>query len=220
MAHPDGTDLYIEVISPEHDYWPLPWYLRAYPNVGWWSEVDMNVRAAPLIIAKPEAEPARACRRRAKLRQTRVLRECALQHEKNIQTVLRTWGRSLDLEWPQVYAREVAVARCHTQGHRRTVDGCVTYNPSDERIARLRRVTRVWAARHRVVSRRSAAAWTAGARGGSTARPRAARVRHRAGARSSCTRCRRALVAAPEHRGAVARNRSARRPAVVVARCA
>ncbi len=58
MAHPDGTDMYIEVISPEHDYWPLPWYLRAFPNVGWWSEVDMEVPAAPLIIAKPDVEPA------------------------------------------------------------------------------------------------------------------------------------------------------------------
>ena len=58
MAHPDGKDMYIEVISPEHDYWPLPWYLRAFPNVGWWSEVDMEVPAAPLIVAKPAVEPA------------------------------------------------------------------------------------------------------------------------------------------------------------------
>ena len=57
MAHPEGTDMYIEVISPEHDYWPLPWYLRAFPNVGWWDAVDMEVPAAPLIIAKPNVEP-------------------------------------------------------------------------------------------------------------------------------------------------------------------
>jgi len=45
--------MYIEVISPEHDYWPLPWYLRAFPNVGWWSEVDMGVPAAPLEVPPP-----------------------------------------------------------------------------------------------------------------------------------------------------------------------
>ena len=50
--------MYIEVICPAHDYWPLPWYLRAFPNVGWWSEVDVSVPAAPLIICKPSLEPA------------------------------------------------------------------------------------------------------------------------------------------------------------------
>jgi len=56
-AHPDGNDMYIEVISPAADYWPLPWYLRAFPNTGWWNEVDMGVPAAPLIIAAPSVEP-------------------------------------------------------------------------------------------------------------------------------------------------------------------
>ena len=57
-VHPDGNDLYIEVISPASDYWPLPWYLRAFPNTGWWEEVDMDVPAAPLIIAAPSVEGA------------------------------------------------------------------------------------------------------------------------------------------------------------------
>jgi uncharacterized protein (TIGR03663 family) len=57
-VHPEGNDMYIEVISPEHDYWPLPWYLREFSHVGWWGEVDMEVPAAPLIIAKPAVEPA------------------------------------------------------------------------------------------------------------------------------------------------------------------
>lgn len=57
-VHPDGNDLYIEVISPLSDYWPLPWYLRAFPNTGWWEQVDMDMPAAPLIIAAPDVEEA------------------------------------------------------------------------------------------------------------------------------------------------------------------
>ncbi len=54
---PQGKDIHIEVICPEHDYWPLPWYLRDLPNAGWWEEVDFSIPAAPVIIAMPEAEP-------------------------------------------------------------------------------------------------------------------------------------------------------------------
>lgn len=54
--HPDGVNMFIEVICPGHDYWPLPWYFRFYPNVGWWSEVDFSQQAAPLIIASPRVE--------------------------------------------------------------------------------------------------------------------------------------------------------------------
>ncbi len=55
-AHPDGNAIFIEVISPLSDYWPLPWYLRDFPNTGWWQEVDMDVPAAPVIIATPAVE--------------------------------------------------------------------------------------------------------------------------------------------------------------------
>jgi len=56
--HPEGHKMYIEVICPDGDYWPLPWYLRRFPNVGWWNKVDENAPAAPVIIASPSAEPA------------------------------------------------------------------------------------------------------------------------------------------------------------------
>lgn len=58
QAHPDGHAMYIQVISPDDDYWPLPWYLRAFPNIGWWKEVDESVSSAPLIIASPKVETA------------------------------------------------------------------------------------------------------------------------------------------------------------------
>ncbi|MCJ7778496.1 MAG: TIGR03663 family protein [Sedimentisphaerales bacterium] len=58
QAHPDGHNIYIQVICPAGDYWPLPWYLRSFPYVGWWNSVDENIPAAPVIIASPSVEPA------------------------------------------------------------------------------------------------------------------------------------------------------------------
>ncbi len=52
-----GERMYIDVIFPEHDYWPLPWYLRAFPNVGYSDNVVQNQALAPLIIASPQVEP-------------------------------------------------------------------------------------------------------------------------------------------------------------------
>ncbi|HUT28395.1 MAG TPA: flippase activity-associated protein Agl23 [Sedimentisphaerales bacterium] len=57
-VHPDGRRMPIEVICPGGDYWPLPWYLRAFPNVWWLSDVDDTIPAAPVIIASPAVEPA------------------------------------------------------------------------------------------------------------------------------------------------------------------
>lgn len=58
QVHPEGRKLYMQIICPENDYWPLPWYLRTFPNIGWWREVDENVPAAQLVIAAPQFEPA------------------------------------------------------------------------------------------------------------------------------------------------------------------
>ncbi len=57
-AHPDGHNMHIQVICPEADYWPLPWYLRSFTKVGWWNKVNDNVPAAPVIITSPDLEPA------------------------------------------------------------------------------------------------------------------------------------------------------------------
>ena len=57
-VHPDGHNIYIQVICPAGDYWPLPWYLRSFPNTGWWNSVDENIPAAPVIIASPSVESA------------------------------------------------------------------------------------------------------------------------------------------------------------------
>jgi predicted membrane-bound mannosyltransferase len=42
-----GKNIGIVVMSPEH--WPLPWYLRDYPNVGYWGKVVTT--SEPIIIA-------------------------------------------------------------------------------------------------------------------------------------------------------------------------
>jgi hypothetical protein len=54
--HPDKKNMIIEVICPGDDYWPLPWYLRDFPNIGWWNKVNFSQPAAELIIASPNVE--------------------------------------------------------------------------------------------------------------------------------------------------------------------
>lgn len=51
---PEGDNMFIEVIVPDHGYWPLPWYLRHFANVGWWDHVQTGANAAPLIVCAPE----------------------------------------------------------------------------------------------------------------------------------------------------------------------
>ncbi len=55
-VHPDGYKLPVEVIFPGHDYWPLPWYLRRFENVGFYDRVDWKVPASPIVIVSPEVE--------------------------------------------------------------------------------------------------------------------------------------------------------------------
>ena len=57
-AHPDSSAMYVQVLCPQADYWPLPWYLRDFPNIGWWSAVDEQAPAASLILASPKVESA------------------------------------------------------------------------------------------------------------------------------------------------------------------
>lgn len=46
---PSGHSLYIQVVS--EDYWPLPWYLRHYPNTGYWSDVPDHLDGEILITS-------------------------------------------------------------------------------------------------------------------------------------------------------------------------
>lgn len=48
-AHPEGRSLRIDVISPDADYWPLPWYLRSCEGVAYWDAPPDEL--APVVVA-------------------------------------------------------------------------------------------------------------------------------------------------------------------------
>jgi uncharacterized protein (TIGR03663 family) len=48
---PQKNHLLIKVLSPDGAYWPLPWYLRQFDQVGWWSEVPPDPSAPVMIVS-------------------------------------------------------------------------------------------------------------------------------------------------------------------------
>jgi uncharacterized protein (TIGR03663 family) len=55
---PEGDAMPIQVICTGDDYWPLPWYLRSFSRVGWWSSVQQDLVPTPVILASPDVESA------------------------------------------------------------------------------------------------------------------------------------------------------------------
>lgn len=51
-VHPRGREMPVQVVAPGDDYWPLPWYLRRFTNVGFYSATPETL-AAPVIITAP-----------------------------------------------------------------------------------------------------------------------------------------------------------------------
>ena len=50
--HPDGERMQVSVLASPHEQWPLPWYLRAMPYVGYWTApVDALSLKAPVVVA-------------------------------------------------------------------------------------------------------------------------------------------------------------------------
>jgi len=49
---PEGSHLLVKVVAPGGDYWPLPWYLRAYPRVGYWDAVPGDCDGAVVVTAE------------------------------------------------------------------------------------------------------------------------------------------------------------------------
>lgn len=58
QVHPDGYKMHIQVICPEADYWPLPWYFRSFSKVQWQNEVADDAPSAQLIIASDRVAEA------------------------------------------------------------------------------------------------------------------------------------------------------------------
>jgi uncharacterized protein (TIGR03663 family) len=60
--HADGTRMQVSVIASPYEQWPLPWYLRMMPNVGYWTATgDPVAMQAPVIVSSLEnAAPVEA----------------------------------------------------------------------------------------------------------------------------------------------------------------
>jgi uncharacterized protein (TIGR03663 family) len=56
IAVVEGYDTRIDVIFKNHDYWPLPWYLRSFKYVGWWDDLDPENPLAPIIMLSVDQE--------------------------------------------------------------------------------------------------------------------------------------------------------------------
>ena len=52
-VHPQGDQIHINVFRFDGDYWPLPWYLRRFPNVGYWPNFP-DSPDADVILTAPE----------------------------------------------------------------------------------------------------------------------------------------------------------------------
>jgi len=58
LAAPGAAGLPVRIVSDE--YWPLPWYLRGLPAVGYWSEPPAECEGAMVIVSQVHADIVRA----------------------------------------------------------------------------------------------------------------------------------------------------------------
>jgi uncharacterized protein (TIGR03663 family) len=53
--HPDGDRMQVSVIASPYEQWPMPWYLRAMPYVGYWTAPgDPLAVQAPVIVSSTD----------------------------------------------------------------------------------------------------------------------------------------------------------------------
>ena len=45
-----GLSMHVQVVCPDDDYWPLPWYMRDFSAVGWFARMPQAVPAGVIII--------------------------------------------------------------------------------------------------------------------------------------------------------------------------
>lgn len=53
---PENREVHINILRPDGDYWPLPWYLRQYKRVGYWTQLPERPDAT-MIIADTALRP-------------------------------------------------------------------------------------------------------------------------------------------------------------------
>jgi len=46
---PAGNDTLVKIVAPESDYWPLPWYLRRFHQLGWYNQLPEDP-FAPIVL--------------------------------------------------------------------------------------------------------------------------------------------------------------------------
>ncbi|MBN2246489.1 MAG: TIGR03663 family protein [Candidatus Aminicenantes bacterium] len=53
FIHPEGKNMFIKVVAAPTEYWPLPWYLRGFNQVGYWEDVKsaFDYPEAPILIS-------------------------------------------------------------------------------------------------------------------------------------------------------------------------
>ena len=49
-VHSEGHHMFIQVIAPGGDYWPLPWYLRRFDRVGWWQNLPEGPYGPVMVV--------------------------------------------------------------------------------------------------------------------------------------------------------------------------
>jgi uncharacterized protein (TIGR03663 family) len=53
--HPDGDRMLVAVIASPHEQWPLPWYLRTMPHVGYWTAPgDALAMRPPVVVSSSD----------------------------------------------------------------------------------------------------------------------------------------------------------------------
>ncbi len=48
---PTGYETVVKVMAPGGDYWPVPWYLRRFQNVGWYEELPADPYAPIMLVS-------------------------------------------------------------------------------------------------------------------------------------------------------------------------
>jgi len=48
---PEGKEVRVNVMVPDSGYWPMPWYLRDFPKVGWWDRIPAEPYAPIMVVA-------------------------------------------------------------------------------------------------------------------------------------------------------------------------
>ena len=54
--HPEGRNMLIKVFAGPYETWPLPWYLKGYGLVGYWTQADgrEDLSGVPIIVASED----------------------------------------------------------------------------------------------------------------------------------------------------------------------